>query len=202
MSAQAAEVLARAGAILTGTHVVYTSGRHGSVYINKDAVYPHTAQIAELCRQLAELGRPYRPEVVCGPALGGVILAQWTAHALGALAVYAEKVEGRLALRRGYDGIVRDRRVLVVEDVVNTGGSLRETVRAVRAAGGIVVAAVALVNRGGMRASDVEVPALHALMDLALDAWDAEACPLCRAGVPVNATVGKGREFLAARGRA
>jgi len=105
-------------------------------------------------------------------------------------------------LRRGYDGIVRDRRVLVVEDVVNTGGSLRETVRAVRAAGGIVVAAVALVNRGGMRASDVEVPALHALMDLALDAWDAEACPLCRAGVPVNATVGKGREFLAARGRA
>ena len=75
MSATAAEILAQTGAMLTDTHVVYTSGRHGSAYVNKDAVYPHTERVAELCRQLAERARPYCPEVVCGPALGGLILA-------------------------------------------------------------------------------------------------------------------------------
>lgn len=199
MTRTAAEILAAAGAILTDRHVVYTSGKHGSAYINKDAVYPHTAQVAELCRQLAALARPYRPDVICGPALGGLILAQWTAHHLGVLAVYAEKGDGGLVLRRGYDTLVRDRRVVVVEDIVNTGGSLRATVQTVRAAGGLVVAAVALVNRGGVRASDVEVPALHALVEIALEAWDPEECPHCRAGVPVDTTVGKGREFLARR---
>ena len=203
MSVRAAEILGESGAILTGSHVVYTSGKHGSAYVNKDAVYPSTGRVAELCGLLADLARPYRPEVICGPALGGIILSQWTAHHLGVLAVYAEKVEGGgLALRRGYDAVVRGRRVVVVEDIVNTGGSLHETVRAVRAAGGEVVAAVALVNRGGVRAGDVEAPALHALVEVALDAWDAGACPLCRDGVPVNTAVGKGRQFLAKRGRA
>jgi orotate phosphoribosyltransferase len=71
----------------------------------------------------------------------------------------------------------------------------------VRAAGGDVVAAAALVNRGRVTAADVETPALTALLDVDLDAWDAASCPLCRDGVPVNTDVGKGREFVAARGR-
>lgn len=202
-NARAAAILAESGAILRDTHVVYTSGRHGSAYVNKDAVYPHTDRVAELCVLLADLARPYRPEVVCGPALGGIILAQWTAHHLGVLSVYAEKAEGGgLALRRGYDALVRGRRVVAVEDVLNTGGSLRHAVRAVRAAGGDVVAAVALVNRGGVTPADVEAPALHALVDVALEAWDADACPLCRDGVPVDTAVGKGAAFLAARAAA
>lgn len=199
-AARAREILAECGAVLTGTHVVYTSGKHGSAYVNKDAVYPHTDRVAELCVLLADLARPYRPDVVCGPALGGIILSQWTAHHLGVLGVYAEKAEGGLALRRGYDRLVAGKRVVVVEDVVNTGGSLLEAVRAVRAAGGEVVAAIALVNRGGVPATAVEAPALHALLDVQLDAWDEAACPLCRDGVPVNTDVGKGREFLARRG--
>ena len=199
-AARAREILAECGAVVRDSHVVYTSGRHGSAYVNKDAVYPHTDRVAELCVLLADLARPYRPEVVCGPALGGIILSQWTAHHLGVLGVYAEKADGGLVLRRGYDGLVRGRRVVVVEDVVNTGGSLRDAVRAVQAAGGEVVAAVALVNRGGVTAADVEAPALHALVDVQLDAWDPAACPLCRQGVPVNTEVGKGRESSAGRG--
>jgi orotate phosphoribosyltransferase len=199
---RAREILAEARAIVTASHVVYTSGKHGSAYVNKDAVYPNTARVAELCRYLADAAAPHRPEVVCGPATGGIILAQWTAHHLGVPAVYAEKApDGGMVLKRGYDKLVAGKRVLVVEDVLNTGGSIRDTVRAVRAAGGDVVLAAALVNRGGVTAADVEAPALTALLDVELDAWDAAACPLCRDRVPVNTDVGKGREFLAGRGR-
>ena len=198
---RAGAILAESGAVIRDSHVVYTSGRHGSAYVNKDAVYPHTERVRELCGLMAEAARPLGVEIVCGPAMGGIILAQWTGHHLGLPAVYAEKApEGGMALRRGYDALVRGRRVLVVEDVVNTGGSLADTIRAVRAAGGTVIAATALCNRGGVTAADLDVPALQALLELSLDSWAAEECPLCRRGVPVNTSVGKGREFLARRG--
>jgi orotate phosphoribosyltransferase len=201
-SARAAAILSESGAVLQDSHVVYTSGRHGSAYVNKDAVYPHTERVRELCAMMAELARPLGAEVVCGPAMGGIILAQWTGHALGLPAVYAEKAsEGGMVLKRGYDRVVRGRRVLVVEDVLNTGGSIAEAVRAVATAGGIVAGAVALCNRGGVTADAIGVPVLHALVEVALDSWAADACPLCRDGVPINTDVGKGREFLAQRGR-
>jgi orotate phosphoribosyltransferase len=201
-SARAAAILAESGAVLQGSHVVYTSGRHGSAYVNKDAVYPHTERVRELCAMMADVARPLGAEVVCGPAMGGIILAQWTGHALGIPAVYAEKAPGGgMVLQRGYGAFVRGRRVLVVEDVLNTGGSLAETVHAVVAAGGTVVGAVALCNRGGVTADAVGVPVLHALLEVVLDSWAADECPLCRKGVPINTDVGKGREFLAGAGR-
>ncbi len=202
VAARAAALLEESGAVIRDSHIVYTSGRHGSAYVNKDAVYPHTARVAELCALLADAARALRPEVVCGPALGGIILSQWTAHHLGVFGVYAEKdADGGLVLRRGYDRVVAGRRVLVVEDIVNTGGSVRAAVRAVRAAGGEVVAVAALVNRGGVPAAAIEAPVLVALLDLSLDSWDAAECPLCRDGVPVNTAVGKGREFLLSQAR-
>ena len=201
-ASRATAILAESGAVIRDSHVVYTSGRHGSAYVNKDAVYPHTERVRELCGLLADAGRPLGAEIVCGPAMGGIILAQWTGHHLGLPAVYAEKApDGGMVLRRGYDGLVRGRRVLVVEDVVNTGGSLADAIRAVRAAGGTVVGAVALCNRGGVTAAALDVPALHALVELSLESWTAEECPLCRRGVPVDTSVGKGREFLAAKSR-
>lgn len=197
---RAERILADAGAVIRDSHVVYTSGRHGSAYVNKDAVYPDTRRVSELCALLADLARPQRPEIVCGPALGGIILAQWTGHHLDLPAVYAEKLpEGGLGLRRGYDRMVRGRRVLVVEDILNTGGSVAQAIDAVRAAGGEVVGVVALVNRGNVTAEQLGVPALHALVALDLASWAADACPLCRDGVAVNTDVGKGREFLSAR---
>jgi orotate phosphoribosyltransferase len=151
---------------------------------------------------MAELARPLRTEVVCGPAMGGIILAQWTGHALGLPAVYAEKAPGGgMVLTRGYDAIVRSRQVLVVEDVLNTGGSLADTVRAVATAGGTVAGAVALCNRGGVTAAAVGVPVLHSLIEVTLDSWAAEACPLCERRVPINTDVGKGRAFLEKTGR-
>jgi orotate phosphoribosyltransferase len=207
------ELLERHGAIIRNSHLVYTSGRHGSTYINKDAIYPHTGAVSKLCEELASIAVGLDVEVVAAPAVGldvevvaapavgGVILSQWTAHHLGCgtLSVYAERGEGvGFELRRGYDRLVRGRRVLVVEDVVTTGGSLGAVIRAVADAGGDVVRVAAMVNRGGVTARDVgSQTGLLSLATVDMESYAAADCPLCRAGVPINVEVGKGREFLA-----
>ena len=136
--------LAELGALITDDHLVYTSGRHGSTYVNKDALYPHTAATSSVGAVLAEQFADEQIDVVAGPTVGGVIMAQWTAHHLtqrtgrDVLAVYAEEEideQGkRRVFRRGYDDLVRGRRVLVVEDILTTGGSARMVVDAVRTA--------------------------------------------------------------------
>lgn len=190
---RARELFEAADAIRTGGHFVYTSGLHGSAYVNKDAVYPDTRRISELCGLLADAVTGFHPEVVCGPAVAGIIVAQWTAHHLGVPAVYADKIDGDLVLARGYDSLVEGRRVVVVEDVVTTGGSLAKTIRAVEAAGGTPVAAAALVNRGNVSADDVCAPALVSLLDLDFEAVPADDCPLCEAGVPIDTGFGKAK---------
>lgn len=199
-------LLGQVGSVITGSHIVYTSGRHGSAYVNKDAIYPHTRETQELCRALAMKFRGDDVEVVIAPAIGGVILTQWTAHLLAemirreVLAVYAEKAEGgdSFVIKRGYDKLVAGKRVLVVEDVLTTGGSVKKVIEAVRAAGGNVVGLGVLCNRGGITPQDVaDVPVLHALTNVKLDSWSEAECPLCAQGVPISTDVGKGREFLA-----
>lgn len=200
-------ILERVGAIIKDSHVVYTSGRHGSTYVNKDALFPYTAETSAVCAHLAESFTAFDVEVVAGPTMGGVILAQWVAHHLAemtgrrVLAVYAEEqgvVEHRV-LRRGYDALVADRRVLVVEDVITTGGSARKVIKAVQAAGGHVVAAGVICNRGGVTAAGLSVPVLESLVSVTMDSWLEDECPLCRDGIPINTQVGKGAQFLARR---
>lgn len=202
--------LRRVGALLTDDHLVYTSGRHGSSYVNKDALYPHTAATSAVCALIAEHFAAAGVEVVAGPTVGGVIMAQWTAHHLGrltgreVLAVYAEEEPGdgakRRAFRRGYDQLIAGRRALVVEDILTTGGSVRLVVEAARAAGGEVVGVGALCNRGAITAEQIDAPELYCLAEVPLASFEAAACPLCAAGVPVNTRLGKGAAFLAARG--
>lgn len=199
--------LEEVGAIISASHVVYTSGLHGSVYVNKDALYPHTAATSRLCAEIAQHFAAAGVETVAGPTIGGVIMAQWVAHHLEAasrqpvLAVYAEEETSaagkQRVFRRGYAELIAGRRVLVVEDILNTGGSAAQVVAAVRAAGGDVVGLGALCNRGGVNAAQLAVPTLFALVELALEAWPAAECPLCQAGVPINTRVGKGVAFLA-----
>jgi orotate phosphoribosyltransferase len=207
-------VLARHGAILRG-HFVGTSGRHLDTYINKDEVYTLPSLVSQLCWEIARRFPSTGVDVVAAPAVGGVALSQWVAYHIGLIgprqphAVYAEKDGDRFVFRRGYDRLLGGcprqpgGRVLVVEDVLTTGGSLKAVVEAVGDAGGTVVGAVALVNRGGVKAADVlphgNCAELVALATLDLESWDESECPLCRDGVPVDVEVGKGREFLARR---
>jgi orotate phosphoribosyltransferase len=114
------------------------------------------------------------------------------------LGVYADKDGDAFVVKRGYDKLVKGKRVLVVEDVLTTGGSVRKVVEATCVAGGEVIGVAALVNRGNVKTTDIgNVPALAALVSISLDAWDENDCPMCKGGTPVNTDVGKGREFLA-----
>ena len=200
------QVLGKVGAVIADSHIVYTSGKHGTAYVNKDAVYPHTAETSRLCRAIAERFADDKVEVVIAPAIGGVILSQWTAHHLSEMnghevfGVYAEKSEGgdAFVIKRGYDKLIAGKNVLVVEDVLTTGGSAKKVIEATRAIGGNVIGLGVLCNRGGITPQDVaDVPKLTSLVNVKLDAWDEATCPLCEQNVPVNTDVGKGRQFLA-----
>jgi orotate phosphoribosyltransferase len=201
--AEVRQRLTELGALIVDSHIVYTSGKHGSAYVNKDAIYPHTAATSSLCEQIARHFRGRGVDVVIAPAVGGVILSQWTAHHLTGfeghevLGAYAEKREGGdgFIIKRGYDRLVQGRRVLVVEDILTTGGSVKKVVETVRAIGGDVVGVGALCNRGGIAATDIGgVPELFALINVSLESFDPSDCPLCRAKVPINTSVGKGKQ--------
>lgn len=148
-------------------------------------------------------------DIVIAPAIGGVILSQWVAYHLTrtnnreVLAVYAEKsVYGDgFSIKRGYDKLVAGSAVLVVEDVLTTGGSAKEVIKAVRAIGGNVLGLGVLCNRGGITPRDMGISKLIALVSIKLDASDEKECPLCAKGVPINTDVGHGKEFLARTGR-
>ncbi|MAF43378.1 MAG: phosphoribosyltransferase [Parcubacteria group bacterium] len=202
---EALEIFSKVNAIITENHIVYTSGKHGPAYINKDAVYPHTKETSKLCLSIAEHFFGYDVEVVIAPAIGGVILSQWIAHHLSemigyeVLGVYAEKTEDGNAfiIKRGYDKLIAGKNVLVVEDVLTTGGSAKKVIEAVRALKGNVIGLGVLCNRGGIKREDVaNPPKLFALVNVTFDAWDEAECPLYDKNVPINTDVGKGREYL------
>lgn len=201
-------LFADVGAIISDSHFVYSSGRHSSVYINKDALYLHPGVISTLCQQMAQPYDAGQIDVVVGPVLGGIVLSQWVAHALNArrttgetLALYAEK-EGdgpqkRFLFSRGYDRYISGKNILVVEDVLTTGGSARQVIELVRQHGGRVVGLSALCNRGNVQPEDVGGVPIQALITVNLETFTEEECPYCRQHIPINTTVGKGRAFLA-----
>ncbi len=202
------EVLRRTGGYITGSHIVYTSGKHGEAYLNKDAVYPHTFETSAICQQIAEKFKDKNIEVVVAPALGGIILSQWTAYHLSKmtgreiLGLYTEKTpEKDQIFTRGYDKLLLGKRVLVVEDIVTTGGSVKKSMGSVKKAGGEIIAVCVLTNRDpdNINSETVGAP-FFALSEVRMKAWDENDCDLCKKGVPINTTVGKGREYLQKKG--
>ncbi len=200
------KILAKANAVLTDGHFVYVSAKHGDKYINKDAIYPHTSLIRQLTKMWAEDFRDSGVEVVVDPAMGGVILSNNTASELSKLlkkdipGVYAEKDgEGGFTFTRGYDSFVKGKKVLVVEDVLTTGGSVKKVIEMTERAGGKVIGLGAIANRGNVKAKDIGVKKIDALINLEFNAMEAKDCTLCKNGVPVNTNVGKGKLFLAGK---
>jgi len=184
-----------AGAFLSG-HFVYTSGRHGADYLEKFRILEDPRATTALAAMIAERFLPDRPELVAGPTTGGIILAYEVARQLGVDAVYVERGDGAgRVLRRGFD-IPPGARVLVVDDVVTTGGSLLETAACVRQAGGDVIGIGVLADRTAGRAG-TEAP-FFACLTVDFPSYASEDCPLCAAGVPVAAPRGSGRRLATA----
>jgi orotate phosphoribosyltransferase len=169
----------RSGALLDG-HFRLSSGLHSPGYLQSALVLQHPADAEAIGRAIAGQTRALGATVVLSPALGGVVIGQEVGRALGVRAIFAERQEGKLTLRRGFTLGPEDR-VLVVEDVLTTGGSTRETIDVARAAGARVVGAAAIVDRSG-GAVRLDVP-LSALLDVALPTFDAAVCPLCAQGI-------------------
>jgi orotate phosphoribosyltransferase len=204
-------ILKKTQAVLTDGHFVYTSGKHGSVYVNKDAVYPHTAETSKIGKLFAEKFKNKKIEVVVAPAVGGTILSTWTAYHLSrltkkeVLSVYTEKdkgtsasaVESEQIFKRGYDKLVKGKRVLVIEDLTTTGISVKKVVDEVKKAGGKVVAICVMINRDPKNVTSAVVGGpFSALGVLKAEAFDEKNCPLCKKGVPINTNVGHGRKYL------
>jgi orotate phosphoribosyltransferase len=170
----------RTGALLEG-HFVLTSGLHSTQYLQCALVLQHPAEAEAFGRAVAERFAGQAVETVVAPAIGGIIIGWETARALGVRSIWTEREEGRMTLRRGFT-VRPGERVLVVEDVVTTGGSTRETCEALRAAGALVVGAASIIDRSAGRA-DVGVPRF-ALATLDVPAVAPAACPLCAQGIP------------------
>jgi orotate phosphoribosyltransferase len=172
------DIYRKTGALLTG-HFLLSSGLHSEQYLQSALVLQQPEIATKLCAALAEHFKGSNIQAVIAPALGGVFVSHETARALGVRAIFAERVNGELTLRRGFT-INPGERVLVVEDVITTGKSTKETIEVVKQAGGVAVAAASLVDRSGGKA-ELGVP-YRSLVTLNVPTYAADSCPLCKAG--------------------
>ncbi len=175
------DVFKSCGALLDG-HFRLSSGLHSTGYLQCALVLSHPQRAEQLGQAIAARAARWQPTVVLSPALGGVVIGHEVGRALGVRALFAERQDGALVLRRGFTLDSSDR-VLVVEDVLTTGGSTRETMEVTRAAGGRVVGAASIVDRSG-GAVRFDVP-FEALLAIDVATFQPETCPLCARGVPV-----------------
>jgi orotate phosphoribosyltransferase len=178
------DIFSRAGAYLEG-HFLLSSGKHSPFYLEKFQVLQWPQETERLCASIAESARALGVQTVAGPTTGGIILAHEVARQLGVRAVYAERVAdgpGR-EFRRGFQ-LQPGERVLVVDDIMSTGGSVQETIDAVRSCGAEVVGVGVLVDRSAGQATFGGLPVIS-LWDVSIPTYAPDACPQCARGVPL-----------------
>src|SRR5262252_28791 len=176
------DLFRKSGALLDG-HFRLTSGLHSPGYLQCALVLQHPQHAELLGKAIGARTKDLRPTVVLSPALGGVVIGHEVGRALGVRAIFAERQDGELTLRRGFMLSETDR-VLVIEDVLTTGGSTRETMQVATAAGGRVVGVASIVDRSD-GAARFDVP-YAALLKVDLATYEPDRCPLCAQGLPVT----------------
>ena len=165
-------------------HFLLTSGLHSPMYVEKFNVLQHPESTEKLCKALAEHFKNEKIQTVVGPMTGGILLAHEVGKALGTRAIFTERENGRMTFRRGF-ALEKGERVLIVEDIVTTGGSVKEVIDVVRENGGVPVAVGMLVDRSGGKVDFCDVP-YHALLHLDVTTYDPKLCPLCEKGTPMT----------------
>ena len=172
------EVFKRTGGVLHG-HFLLTSGRHSDTYMQCAKLFVHPEDSERLCGELSKKLTEFKPDAVVSPAVGGIIMGYEVARQLGVVNFFAERQDGKMTLRRGFE-IEKGMRVIVVEDVVTTGGSVKEVIELVKNAGAEVVAVASIVDRSGGKV-DFGYP-YRALLSMEVVSYEAEECPLCKEG--------------------
>lgn len=198
------DILKKTNALITNNHFVLTSGRHSPVYINKDAMYPHTKEASNVGKMFAERFKDFDIDVVAAPALGGIILSQWTAYHLSIFkkkevqGVYTEKtLEKNQIFTRGYEKFVKGKNVLVIEDLTTTGASVKKVVNSVKEHGGTVVAVGVMINRDPENVNSKTIgKEFYSLAELFVESFEENNCPLCKKKVPINTDVGHGKKYV------
>lgn len=213
------KILERHGALLRDDHFVFgATWMHSDVYVDKDALFPHEADVKYICDALGDPFEHDEIDTVVGPPHFGLILSylvaqrlrdsptRWkpgavlqTPHGIPVCSVFAKKgTDDAFEFTPHFTHLVRDKRVLVVEDVLASGGSAQKVIELVHATGGTVVGLSAMCNRGTLTLADVgNPPKLHTLLAMPLPMYSEGDCPLCKERKPINAAVGRGSEFLA-----
>ena len=191
------------GIVITNDHFVYASGKHGDTYVNKDVIYVHPELLNQIAILMALTARSLGTEfsIIAGPALGGIPLAQLFAHQWLALfgelkkvAILEKDAEGNYLLKRGYDKIVEGQSVLLLEDILTTGKSVGLCIDVLRKNQAKVTQIINIWQRGE-NIDSREVP-IKPLMKKIFPMYESDACPMCRQKIPVNTSLGKGREYL------
>jgi len=210
------ELFADAGAIVTGSHIIYTPKKdgwfHGSEYVNKDMISKHPFLLATCAREMSNRTLSVLFDVVAAPAVdaifwGGLLALARSEHLKSKeiLALYAEKeypdpndkAQFIFTFRKPYLPDLEGKRVLIAEDVTNSGMSAKKMIEAVEKAGGIVRGVAAICNRSGQKLRDFLKPhTLFPLIDVSMQMWHESECPLCKQEVPVNMTLGKAKDWM------
>lgn len=193
------EKLEEVGAIFNDRHFVYASGMHGSGYINMDIMFPNVDFMAELCEHLTA---PFAGEfdVVAAPATGGIVLSVLSALSAHCPGVWADKTsDGGFAFERsGFAEAIAGKRVLVVEDLLTTGGSVEKVCRAIEQEGGVVIGISVVCNRGNVTKETLKVPKLNSLAEVSFTAQNPDECNLCKESKPIVANMGHGDDYQSA----
>ena len=160
-------------------HFLLTSGRHSNIYFEKFRILEHPSDLDSVCKEMAKIVEDKNIELVLGAAIGGILIAGGVGRYLNVKHIFSERNNGKMELRRGFS-IAKGQRVLIVEDIITTGGSVFELIELVQSYGGEVIHVVNLVDRSSSSV-DFRVPST-ALLTMPSESWEPNACPLCKKG--------------------
>jgi len=194
------DLLYKTNVIITNDHFVYSSGKHGSDYIDKTAVFLHPRTTLEFCFEIASHFLDCNIDVVLGPAVGGAIVSQWVTFALNIMEktsvifAFADKTEDGFTIKRGFRKLICDKNVLLVDDVLHTGGSIEKVIKEVRKYNANIIGLGFLFDRGGKNLQkELGIPNLFSCIDLEMTSFDKNKCPMCEKNIPINTDFGKGK---------
>ncbi|MCL2577116.1 MAG: orotate phosphoribosyltransferase [Defluviitaleaceae bacterium] len=176
------KILQKADALLDG-HFLYTSGRHGAQYMQCAKVLQYPEHTEELAKKVAEDFADEQVDIVIAPAIGGIVWGYEVARALSANSIFAERENGKMTLRRGFD-IPKNARVVVAEDVYTTGGTIREIIELVKTYDATLVGVSVIVDRTGGK-MDLNTKAVAAY-SMEIISYAPEECPLCKQGISIT----------------